>query len=62
MKNAQTGLKSSRPLDRADYLETGRSWALRFGTTHARKIAVKKTRMPGRGINQKICDFRTALM
>ncbi len=23
MKNAQTGLKSSRPLDRADYLQTG---------------------------------------
>ena len=23
MENAQTGLKSSRPLDRADYLQTG---------------------------------------
>ncbi len=23
MKNAQTGVKSSRPLDRADYLQTG---------------------------------------
>ncbi len=25
MKNAQTGLKSSRPLDRADYLQTGKN-------------------------------------
>ncbi len=57
MGNAQTGLKSSRPLDRADYLQTGRiqsgmnvntnkfqtglSCALCFGKSHARQIAVK---------------------
>ena len=78
MKNAQTGLKSSRLLDRADYLQTGTnperdecehkyctfqtglSCALCFGTTHARQSPVKTT-MAGRGINQKIFDFRTGL-
>ena len=57
MKNAQTGLKSSRSLDRADYLQietnperdkfghkyisAGLSCALYFGTTHVRQRPVK---------------------
>ncbi len=78
MKNAQTGLKSSRPLDRADYLQTGMN-PVRVECEHKyisdrsqlrsllRNNACstkpcKKTTMTGRGINQKICDFRTGLM
>ncbi len=78
MENAQTGLKSSRPLDRADYLQTGTN-PERDECEHKnlsdrsqlrsllRQIACsanrcKKTTMAGRGINQKICDFLTGLM
>ncbi len=78
MKNAQTAMKSSRPLDRADYLQTGTN-PERDECEHKyisdrsqlrsllRQIACsanrcKKTTKAGRGINQKICDFRTGLM
>ncbi len=78
MKNAQTGLMSSRPLDRADYLQTGTNperdecehkyisdrsqlrSLLRNNACSTNRC--KKPTMAGRGINQKICDFRTGLM
>ena len=65
MENAQTDLKSSRPLDRADYIQTGTNpeWddyvntntfqtGLSFGTTHARQSPVKKQQLQAREINQ----------
>ena len=78
MKNAQTSLKSSRPLDRADYLQTGTNperdecehkhisdrsqlpSLLRNNACSTNRC--EKTTKAGRGINQKICDFRTGLM
>ena len=78
MKNAQTGLKSSRPLDRADYLQTGtnperdeckhkyisdRSQLRSLLRNNACSTKpCKKQQWRTRGINQKICDFRTGLM
>ncbi len=78
MKNAQTGLKSSHPLDRADYLQTGtnperdecehkyisdRSQLRSLLRNNACSTKrCKKTTMAGSGINQKMCDFRTGLM
>ena len=72
MENAQVGLKSSRPLDRTDYLQTGThperdecehkyisdrlSCALCFETTHARQSPAKTT-MAGKGNKSKDMRF-----
>ena len=77
MKNAQTGLKSSHPLDRADYLQTGmnpeqdecehkyisdRSQLRSLLWNNAWSTnRCKNNNMAGRGINEKICDFHTGL-
>ena len=78
MKNAQTDLKSFRPLDRADYLQTGtnperdkcehkyisdRSQLRSLLRNNACSTKTcKKQHWQAREVNQKICDFRTGLM